>query len=397
MPAETNRSTSGPFAIKSQHQFTIGAGPLNVLTESPYDFKKTQYPAEGLGSTVPSYIVFYVNLPDSAKFTLTGENYVENAFSISDQNIQNSRGSTNPKLVSGGLGNALGIATVASGISIARDFARTINNGQLYNSLEGAGEKIGAAGIRGAATGLIAGLTQNVDKKPKMQRIKEAIAIYMPDTVMHTYSHDYDVQSLTSAMGDLGKAQRAGGSAMKEIENAFRSNQAINPQASAGLTELAGDLAQQTGIVGAGFTDFLLRNKGLALNPQVELLFKGTANRGFIFDFKFQPKNKRDAETINNIIFIFRRYAAPTLAATVTDPGAYFIPPAQFDIQYYFKNEENKFIGRISTCVLDNIDINYSSAGQYATFNDGSPIEINMQLRFKEVDIITRNMIDQGF
>ena len=386
--------TSGPFAIKSQYQFTIGAGPLNVLTESPYDFKKTQYPAEGLGSTVPSYVVFYVNLPDSAKFKLTGENYVENAFSISDQNIQNSRGATNPKLVSG---NALQVAAGAAGISVAMDIAGTIRSGQLYNSLEGAGEKIGAGFVRGAAAGVIAGLTQDVDKKPKMQRIKEAVAIYMPDTVMHTYSHDYDVQSLTSAMGNVGKSQRAGSGVIEKIKNAFISEEPINPQASAGATELAGDLAQETGQVGAGFTDFLLRNKGLALNPQVELLFKGTANRGFIFDFKFQPKNQKEAETINNIIFIFRRYAAPTLSATVTDPGAYFIPPAQFDIQYYFKNQENKFIGRISTCVLENIDINYSSAGQYATFNDGSPIEINMQLRFKEVDIITRNMIDQGF
>ena len=389
--------TSGPFAIKSQHEFTVGAGPLNVLTESPYDFKKTQYPAEGLGSTVPSYVVFYVNLPDSAKFKLTGENYVENAFSISDQNIQNSRGATNPKLVSGGLGNAALTGAAVAGISIARDVAGTIRSGQLVNSAETAGEKLGSAAIRGVAGGFIAGFAQNIDKKPKMQRIKEAIAIYMPDTVMHTYSHDYDVQSLTSAMGDVGKAQRAGSGTIEAVKNAFSSKDAVNPQASAGFTEFAADTAQETGLVGAGFTDFALRSKGLALNPQVELLFKGTANRGFIFDFKFQPKNKKEAETINNIIFIFRRYAAPTLSATVTDPGAYFIPPGQFDIQYYFKNQENKFIGRISTCVLENIDINYSSAGQYATFNDGSPIEINMQLRFKEVDIITRNMIDQGF
>jgi hypothetical protein len=389
--------TSGPFAIKSQHEFTVGAGPLNVLTESPYDFKKTQYPTEGLGSTVPSYVVFYVNLPDSAKFKLTGENYVENAFSISDQNIQNSRGATNPKLVSGGLGTALGIGLTTAAISAGRDFAGVIRSGRLLTGLENAGEGAGAAGIRGAAGGVIAGFAQSVDKKPKMQRIKEAVAIYMPDTVMHTYSHDYDVQSLTAAMGDVGKAQRGGSGTIEAIKNAFTSGDPVNPQASAGFTELMGDLAQETGQVGAGFTDFLLRNKGLALNPQVELLFKGTANRGFIFDFKFQPKNQKEAETINNIIFIFRRYAAPTLSATVTDPGAYFIPPAQFDIQYYFKNQENKFIGRISTCVLENIDINYSSAGQYATFNDGAPIEINMQLRFKEVDIITRNMIDQGF
>ena len=55
-----------------------------------------------------------------------------------------------------------------------------------------------------------------------------------------------------------------------------------------------------------------------------------------------------------------------------------------------FKNEENRFIGKISTCALENIDVNYSSAGPFATFDDGAPVEIALQLRFIEVDTITK-------
>ena len=81
-------------------------------------------------------------------------------------------------------------------------------------------------------------------------------------------------------------------------------------------------------------------------------------------------------------------FAAPSI--NPNSRGRYFIVPAQFDIQFKFKQEENDFIAKISTCVLEAIDVNYAGAGQFASFTDGMPVDISMQLRFKEADIITR-------
>ena len=380
-----------------------GPGSLNFLTQSKYDFSKTQYPSEGLGTTVPNYVVFYVNLPEAAKFDVTSEQFTGDV-STSDQNIQKTRGinlAIDPRIGAGDL------AASTAFLGVAGDVGQALYSGDVVTSAERLGGRVTGKAIGGASLGLgISTLASNIQKKPKMKRIKEAIAIYMPDTVFHTYSHDYDVQSLTSALGNVGLAQKGAG-----VLNSAESKLTLDPTSGFGIgaafetvfnpaqggnVELAATIAERTGAVGNGFTDFALRSQGLAINPQVELMFKGTGNRGFVFDFKFQPKSKKETETIKHIIFLFKRYAAPVLANSGI-PGAYFAPPGQFDIQYYFGGSENPYIGKISTCVLENIDVNYSSAGQFASFPDGSPVEINMQLRFKEVDILTRDMIDAGF
>jgi len=395
-------SPKGAFALREKNEFTeaSGAGPLNVLTKSKYDFKKTQYPMEGLGTSVPSYVIFYINLTIASKFSVESENLVEGAFSISDQNIQKSRGRNE---ISSGAESA---TAAAAGIALSGlgQVANAVGSDNVASLIDA--QKLGniaeTAVVKGALTGVISGLTRNMQKKPKMQRIAEAIAIYMPDTVFHTYQHDYDAQSLTSALGDMGKAQRAGSVLTDAYDTAKTGNIAggfrklISPDVGGGI-EALGNLTEKTGVVGAGFTDFMLRNQGLALNPQVELIFKGSANRTFMFEFKFQPKNQKETQVIKDIIFLFKRYSAPGLAGGANIPGAYFTPPGQFDIQYYFKSAENKNIGRISTCVLEGVDVNYSSSGPFATFDDGAPVEISLMLRFKEVDILTRDMIDAGF
>ncbi|CAB4124120.1 Baseplate tail-tube protein gp48, T4-like virus [uncultured Caudovirales phage] len=364
-----------------------GDGPLSSLETSKYDFSSTKYPSEGLGTEIPSYIVFYINLPQSGKYESKGETFIPGVTSISDQNISLSRGVNS--VIQNGVksGIALGVVKTATDV---------ISSGMRGN-IEGVGKAAAGGVVTGGVASGVGLISENIVKRPAYNRIKEAIAIYMPDTIFHTYNHDYNALSLTEALGDIGKAQRgvnALGEGMEKLGNG-EVKDAIATAYRAGGAEMIGNLAEKTGVVGAGYTDVLLRSQGLALNPQVELIYKGTQNRNFIFEFKFQPKNAKESEQITGIIQKFRKYAAPDLSSSA---GTYFIPPGQFDIEYRFLNNVNPFIGRISTCVLENIAVNYSSAGQFSTFNDGMPVEISLQLTFKEADIITRDMVaKQGF
>ena len=346
-----------------------GRGPLAPLEGNTYDFNRTTYPLEGIGSEVPSYVIFYINLPDPAKYAKT-ETLVEGATSTSNQNVDLSRGGNS----SVGLGSALGVGIQDQAVGISNRAARP---GVPLGDILPSAEQLGGA-VRVAAVGTVVAFgASKIDKKPATARIKEAIALYMPDTVLHTDTHDYDRASMTEAMGRLGQGQRA---------------LAIG---EGGGTETLGKMAVATGQVGRSFTDFALRNVARTVNPQIEMMFRGSQNRTFLMEFRFQPRNEKERDAIQDIIFLFRRYAAPDLAEDGF--GSYFIPPGEFDIQYYFKNEENKYIGRISTCVLQKIDVNYASAGQWATFADGQPVEILVTLQFAEVDIITRGMVDAGF
>lgn len=348
-----------------------GRGPLSPLENNTYDFKRTSYPLEGLGQEeVPSYVIFYINLPEVEKYKSSSENFVEGVTSTSSENLDRSR-RENPNR-GGGIdfrNPEAAARTALTSLGGAKDAViGTVTVAGLSATQPGFGLKLLGAGIGGAVAS-----TQLV-RKPKTKRIKEAIAIYMPDTVFHRDAHDYDRQSLTSALGLVGLGGRIG--------DQTDSNETL------------ARLASMTGAVTEEFVDFVVRSKGYAINPQVEMIYKGTGFRSFNMEFKFQPRSLKERDAINQIIYTFRRYAAPDLD---TDKGYHFIPPAEFDIQYFFRDSENRNISRVTSCVLTNIDVDYSPNGQWTTFTDGQPIEIRVVLTFTEVDIITRDMVDAGF
>jgi hypothetical protein len=68
----------------------------------------------------------------------------------------------------------------------------------------------------------------------------------------------------------------------------------------------------------------------------------------------------------------------------------------------------NKNIPKISTCVLENIQVNYAPNGFFSALEtnpgepfgekgDGMPTQITLQIDFRETEIITRDMLDNKF
>lgn len=371
----------------SQGAQSQGTGPTAALSSSndPFSVSQLRYPLEGIGTAdVPHYVVFNINLPVSSTYIKSTSQIVPNANIASQQNY-------NTLQQAGGVYNPVGSGSnVAAGVFLSGASA-LVNNG-----LDAAVKQavVGTAG---------AGLLTTLDLKPKLVRIKQSIAIYMPETVATTYSHEWSSVSATDAGGDIGKYSQLGGSfkgAISELKdiaetaakNLFTNepNKAFNYAQSG---ELGADLVQQAGGVGPGFTDLYLKSVGKAINPHVEMLFKQTQNRQFSFIFHFVPRSQKESVAINKIIKTFKTFAAPEVSNEAG--GRYFIPPGQFDIAFYFMQAENQSIARISTCALTNIQVNYSGAGTWTTFNDGSPLKIDLELTFTEMDIITRELLNK--
>lgn len=360
---------------------------LNKLTKDVYDFERLSYPSDNIGTDeVPSYVIFYINLPETSRLSRDHKN-AKKIYSTSDELSGLTRGGRETVFSPLFSFDTPDVAQAALEIGFASSF-----------NLTAKGIRRGAEGGAKAAVAIpiISTVASGVRKRAKFFRIAKAIALYMPDTIFQTYAQDYDALSVTQATGLAGMAQRGAdeSNSASRLEYIFEAAEGKGPGAGKFLSELGGLAAQRTGYVGAGFTDLLLRSSGLALNPQIEMVYKQTQNRQFTFDFKMQPRDPAESNNIKNIIRYFKMYSAPDLVNNTA--GAYFEIPGQFDIEFMFKNEENKFIGKISTCVLQNIDVNYSSAGQFATFDDGSPVEINLQLRFIEVDTLTRGVFEDS-
>ena len=84
--------------------------------------------------------------------------------------------------------------------------------------------------------------------------------------------------------------------------------------------------------------------------------------------------------------------------------GRWYGVPAEFDLFYMFRGDENDWINKIQTCVLKNMDVNYAPNG-YQTFRPvetpvaagAPPTEIDMKLDFQETKLITKVDVLAGF
>jgi hypothetical protein len=209
----------------------------------------------------------------------------------------------------------------------------------------------------------------------------------MPDNIGVSYDHLFLETGITQALGVPGLlAQAYGVTKGSDVSVAGASMYAL---------ELATSLARQVPGVGEGAERVLFfGTTGLALNPQLEMMFQGTGLRKFILDFKLTPKNKRDADALfassinTGILHALKYYAAPEIPAGVS--GRYFIPPAQFEITFFHGNKVNKSLIKTKKCVLNSVAVDYTPNG-YVTHSDGYPAQISLQLNFTETSIISRS------
>jgi hypothetical protein len=367
-----------------------GAGPLSSLDLNPYSLNVLKYPQEVGLPEAPHYVRFDINLPNNSKYFTNGTSSLANVQSAAEINADlyaKNGGAIN--MSAGDIGSAAAVGGAISAIkSLTQGFGAALGN------FIGTGAQVGVAGV----------VTKNTDIsiKPKTTRTSTSISLYMPDTVVTSYDHDWNALSLTDALGKLqmytafGADLNVKGIAAGVVNDGKHLNWHI-PATKQALnnakipTELKGQIAQATGQVGSDFTTFALKNQGLAVNPHLEMVFRGTDTRKYIFEFDFQPRSQKEALNIRKILQTFRAYAAPEIANG--SGGRYFIPPAQFDISYRFQNVENNYIARISTCALTNIAINWNQAGAWSSFVDGAPLHIHVALTFQEMDVITREMI----
>ena len=135
----------------------------------------------------------------------------------------------------------------------------------------------------------------------------------------------------------------------------------------------------------------LLKEQGQAINPHWELFFEGVQPRVFTFDFKMSPKNATEAESIQQIVQMFKTYAAPP--AEVDGSRRYWGYPSMFEIEYW----NSQKLHRLKPCALQNITVNYSGDGTNHTFYDGRPMQTDITLTFMESELLTRQDMKEGY
>ena len=352
---------------------------LDKFDKNKFNVSITQYPSDlQIADNLKHYVLFNINIRGKSKF-----NQDKTQFEV--KRNPDAANLTQDQLAGFGVraatGAVVGAVAGKAVTSLANGFAKAFGLTGGKNPIEIAKKETkvalvantlgGVAAIGGAATVGFA----DILKPDTTFRISDAIALYIDGPPTVKYSMNYANKDLGSLVGAL-----AGG--METLNNTSEAAGAV----AATLAKLPGAFG------GPGLGDALSASSGTALNPFKETVFESVDFRSFAFKYKFFPKNQKESDDVYRIINTFKFHMHPEMS----DGNLFFIYPSEFNITYYFGNEVNSYFHKFTTCVLESMDVSYGGE-QFSSFTDGSPTEINMSLTFRELEVLTKKMINQGF
>lgn len=127
----------------------------------------------------------------------------------------------------------------------------------------------------------------------------------------------------------------------------------------------------------------ITRQTGQVLNPNMELLFNNVTLRSFNFQFDLAPRDKKESETIKAMLRLFKK----SMNAKNTGSADLFIAsPDVFQLSYKTGGEDHKFLNRFKPMALLNMAVNYTGSGTYATYDDTTPVHMQLSLQFQELN-----------
>ena len=219
---------------------------------------------------------------------------------------------------------------------------------------------------------------------------KNARYIYLPvpqqvsDSITVDYSGDslnpLQAAGLALTAKTIDSPAEAAGRIVDYIKAA--SNSSISGQNLSALqTVLAGKAINQLG-ANVNPMSLITRSSGQILQSNLELLFNNVTLRSFPFVFDFTPRDPQEAQIVKDIIRTIKR-------ATVAKKGdgLFINSPDLFQFQYIANgNQDHPFLNKFKVGVLENISVDYTASGTYATYSDKTPVHMRMSLTLKEIN-----------
>ena len=376
--------------INSRYSTEMLSFPLNVASAG-----------NGLGNH-GHYIMFFINSQQKAKLRTSGQEggksivegrkqynipkYINNWDSASQSYKRQQKDNLDQQLINAAIikeakekEEAENAVAAASGSEI-KHYAKKTKKEKIV----GAGRvKVGGSTIR--------------IERAETRRLKGGIAMYMPASVQVTYGADYTDTDIGGITGDALDAYN------KFVEGNYKgASEAIFRIPEGAKDSLSNVLLSSVGALPGmgGAKEVSEMQSGEIITDRLELAFKGIQKRSFSYTFKMIPKNEREADEIRKIVFAFKANMLPEFVAGRS--GRRLVVPNTFDIQYQYMGVSNEYLHHISTCVLENMSVTYGG-DRYKTFNasskgDGAPpVETSITLQFKELELITRERVFEGF
>ena len=131
------------------------------------------------------------------------------------------------------------------------------------------------------------------------------------------------------------------------------------------------------------------RSTGQILNNNLELLFKGVNLRSFPYSITFSPRGPTEANVVKQIIRRLKASMAPKAGEfNGSAQGIFIKSPDVFQLRFLKDDTDHPFLHAFKLCALTGMSVNYTNAGTYTSYEDGTPVNIRMSLTFKELNPI---------
>ena len=134
---------------------------------------------------------------------------------------------------------------------------------------------------------------------------------------------------------------------------------------------------------------------GVASFNQTMAFYQGPQFRTFSFSYQLLPQSSAEQSKIKQVVDFFKTASAPEQISS----GLFRIYelPFVFTINFYGINGEMEHINKIAHCALTGVQVAYGG-DRFNTFaGTDAPVQTNIQLAFKEIELVTKTEMEAGY
>ena len=138
---------------------------------------------------------------------------------------------------------------------------------------------------------------------------------------------------------------------------------------------------------GVDFKTAFSRYAGAIFNSNIELIFTSVNLREpFTFTFDIVPRSKQESEMVKNMIVAFKKHSSAKKNSTeVAAQGLFLKAPGVFKLEYMNGSQPHPYLNRFKICACQGVGVNYTGSGTYATYDDATPVHMQLTLAFQEL------------
>lgn len=240
------------------------------------------------------------------------------------------------------------------------------------------------------------------------------VMMYMPEDIQAAYGTQWGGKSIQSTTanairGTAGLARGDFDAFIDGLTNQVTNNAKAGATAGAtqGLLKALSDIGQGEGL---NINDVFGSTRSVILNPNTELLFQGFDLRTFNLQFKMVARDDKEANEIRKIIYCFKAAMLPRLDEQEgrnrqdeqsigiggTNQGNLIGVPDLVDVKFMHKSAYHPYLTQFKPCAITGLQINYTPDGSYATYKDGQPVALTMNVQFSETKLVYREDVRFG-